>query len=244
MTVSRSPNAGSPHSTGSNSTGSSHAISERITTVQASLPDSVRLIGVTKNKPSSAVRAAYEAGVRDFGESRVQEAIAKQAELTDLPNLTWHLIGHLQTNKARKALMHFDWIHSLDSLKLATKLDELAQELSRTPYCCLQVKMVPDSAKYGFDCAKLWQVLPELNRMKSLQIVGLMTIPPQGSTEAESRHIFQEARALATQINQKNLDRLQIRELSMGMSGDYPAAIATGSTMIRLGTTLFGDRPA
>ena len=219
-------------------------IQERITTIQASLPPQVRLVGVTKKMPSSAIRAAYMSGLREFGESRVQEAVTKQAELTDLADVTWHLIGHLQANKARKALMHFDWIHSVDSLKLAQKLDELAAELSRSPSCCLQVKMIPDPPKYGFELESLWQALPELNRLNHLKIVGLMTIPPLETSMAEREFIFKQARDLAMQINNQQFDRLQITELSMGMSGDYQAAIAAGSTLIRLGTTLFGDRPA
>lgn len=219
-------------------------IRERIATIQSSLPSQVRLIGVTKKMPISVIRAAHASGLREFGESRVQEAIAKQAELTDLEGVTWHLIGHLQTNKVRKALLHFDWIHSVDSLKLAQKLDESAAELSCAPYCCLQVKMIPDPPKYGFELEALWQALPKLNQLKHLKIIGLMTIPPLESSMAERQHLFKQASELAIQINNRKFDRLRITELSMGMSGDYQAAIAAGSTLIRLGTTLFGDRPA
>ncbi|MEO1094265.1 MAG: YggS family pyridoxal phosphate-dependent enzyme [Cyanobacteria bacterium J06638_28] len=218
-------------------------IQARIATVQASLPPHVRLIGVTKKQPSSSIRAAYQVGIRNFGESRVQEALAKQTELADLSDITWHLIGHLQTNKARKAILHFDWIHSVDSLKLAHRLNELAKELARQPYCCLQVKIVPDADKYGFTLEELQAALPALNQMGHLRIKGLMTIPPLGSSTTEVEHIFQQAHDLAVKINSQSLDRLRISELSMGMSGDYSLAIAAGSTMIRLGTTLFGDRP-
>lgn len=217
-------------------------IRERITAVKSSLPASTRLIGVTKTMPSAVVRAAYECGIRDFGESRVQEAMAKQDDLNDLDDITWHLIGHLQTNKARKALAHFSWIHSLDSLKLGQRLNELAAELSNCPNCCLQVKLVPDPDKYGFSVEAVWEALPVLNQLQHLNITGLMTIPPLESSLADSERIFNQARTLADQINQQRFDRLHITELSMGMSGDYPAAIAAGSTMVRLGTTLFGDR--
>jgi len=223
---------------------STNPIADRVTAVAAELPLSVRLIGVAKKHPASAIRAAYQAGLRDFGESMVQEAIAKQAELTDLDGLTWHLIGHLQSNKARKALEHFDWIHSVDSLKIATRLDTIAAAMARSPSCCLQIKMVPDPAKFGFALEELWAALPQLNQLEHLKIVGLMTIPPLESSLAEVQAIFQQAQMLAEQINQQGFDRLHLSELSMGMSGDYPVAIAAGSTMIRLGTTLFGDRPA
>lgn len=220
------------------------SIQETVASVLASIPPQVRLIGVTKRKPSSVIRDAYEANLRDFGENQVQEAIAKQTEVSDLTDITWHFIGHLQSNKARKALLHFDWIHSVDSIKIANRLNDIAIELSRSPYCCLQVKMVPDPAKYGFSVEELWAVLPQLNELEHLKIVGLMTIPPQDSSMEEIENIFKSARSLADQINQKRFERVHIRELSMGMSGDYPIAITAGSTMIRLGTTLFGDRPA
>ncbi|RZM82859.1 YggS family pyridoxal phosphate-dependent enzyme [Leptolyngbya iicbica] len=223
---------------------STNSIADRITIITRDLPPQVRLIGVSKRQPASAVRAAYQANLRDFGESMVQEAIAKQAELTDLDDITWHLIGHLQSNKARKALEHFDWIHSIDSLKIATRLDKIAGEIGRSPYCCLQVKMVPDPAKFGFSLEELWAALPELNQLRHLNIVGVMTIPPLESSMAEVEAIFERAKILANQINQQGFDQLHLSELSMGMSGDYPVAIAAGSTMIRLGTTLFGDRPA
>jgi pyridoxal phosphate enzyme (YggS family) len=223
---------------------STNPIANRITAIAHELPPSVRLIGVSKKQPASAVRAAYQANLRDFGESMVQEAIAKQAELADLDDITWHLIGHLQSNKARKALEHFDWIHSIDSLKIATRLNKIAGEMARSPYCCLQVKMVPDPAKFGFSLEELWSALPTLNHLEHLNIVGLMTIPPLESSMAEVEAIFERAKILLDQINQQGFDQLHLSELSMGMSGDYSVAIAAGSTMIRLGTTLFGDRPA
>lgn len=217
-------------------------ITTRIVRLRQTLPETVRLIAVTKTMPATAVRAAYAAGIRDFGESRVQEAIAKQADLSDLPDLTWHLIGHLQTNKARKALEHFQWIHSVDSLKLAEKLNQLAEDLPQAPTCCLQVKLADDPAKSGFLRDQLWTQLADLNQLTHLNIVGLMTIPPYGLTQAATEAVFRQARDLAAQINSAQWEHIHIRELSMGMSGDYALAIAAGSTMIRLGTILFGDR--
>ncbi|PSN18772.1 YggS family pyridoxal phosphate-dependent enzyme [filamentous cyanobacterium CCP5] len=215
----------------------------RLHQVCQQIPDTVRLIAVTKKFPAEVVRAAYGAGVRDFGESQVQEAEAKQAELTDLPDMTWHLIGHLQSNKARRAVELFDWIHSVDSLKLAKRLNHLAAEAGRSPQCCLQVKMVSDPPKYGFDQDQLWSALPTLDQLDQLSISGLMTIPPMGLSPQATRDVFDQARSLADKINAAGFERLQIQELSMGMSGDYPIAIAAGATMVRLGTALFGDRP-
>ncbi|MEO0537282.1 MAG: YggS family pyridoxal phosphate-dependent enzyme [Cyanobacteria bacterium P01_A01_bin.123] len=217
-------------------------IAERISNIRQGLPDSVRLIAVTKKFPSDVIRVAYEAGVRDFGESQVQEAIAKQFELQDLTDITWHLIGHLQRNKARRALEHFQWIHSVDSLSLAQRLNHLAQQIPVRPQCCLQVKVVPDLPKYGFTLEQLWSALPDLNQLQQLEWAGIMTIPPMGLDQAQTQAVFEQTQQLATTINQQGFQNIQIRELSLGMSSDYPFAIAAGSTMIRLGTVLFGQR--
>ena len=154
------------------------SIAERITNIRSNLPESVRLIAVTKQVSVDTIRTAYAAGIRDFGENRVQEAEAKQAQLQDLPNITWHLIGHLQTNKAVKALKQFQWIHSVDSLKLARPLNALSEEFSCSPNICLQVKILPDPHKYGWSMAELMSDLAELNQCQNLKIKGLMTIPP------------------------------------------------------------------
>lgn len=218
-------------------------VARQIAAVRQTLPPEVTLVAVTKQLPSELLRIAYAAGLRDFGESRVQEAIAKQAALGDLSDITWHLIGQLQANKARKALEHFQWIHSVDSLKLALRLDQLAAELGVRPRCCLQVKMVPDPPKTGFELDTLAAALPQLSQLSHLDLVGLMTIPPQGTDPEATRAIFEAARDLAAQLSQPGKYQLPITTLSMGMSGDYPAAIAAGSTLVRLGTILFGARP-
>jgi PLP dependent protein len=218
------------------------AIGDRIAQIRQTLPDSVRLIAVTKQVSADAIREAYAAGVRDFGENRVQEAEAKQAELQDLADVTWHLIGHLQANKAAKALTLFQWIHSIDSLKLAQRLDQLAADLPQPPQVCLQVKILPDPDKFGWSVPDLLHDLPQLDRCQHLNIVGLMAIPPLGLDEAQTRSLFDQTRDLAAQIRQQPWQRIQMTELSIGMSGDYPWAIAAGATAIRLGRTLFGDR--
>ncbi|MEB3338235.1 MAG: YggS family pyridoxal phosphate-dependent enzyme [Leptolyngbyaceae bacterium] len=220
----------------------SNAIAQHILHLRQGIPDHVRLIAVTKQVSVDAMRAAYDAGVRDFGESRIQEAEAKQAQLEDLPGVTWHFIGHLQSNKAKKALEHFQWIHSLDSLALAQRLDQLAVTLDRKPQVCLQVKILPDPSKFGWSVSELWADLPALDQLTNLQIEGLMTIPPAGLDPAGVLQVFQQTQELATQIRQQPWLNLQMRHLSMGMSGDYPLAIQAGATMIRPGRLLFGDR--
>ena len=218
------------------------SIAERITNIRSNLPESVRLIAVTKQVSVDTIRTAYAAGIRDFGENRVQEAEAKQAQLQDLPNITWHLIGHLQTNKAVKALKQFQWIHSVDSLKLAKRLNALSEEFSCSPNICLQVKILPDPNKYGWSMAELMSDLAELNQCQNLKIKGLMTIPPQGLDDLQTLSVFKKTQELAREISKKNLSNLKTQELSMGMSEDYNLAISAGATIVRLGRILFGER--
>jgi pyridoxal phosphate enzyme (YggS family) len=219
------------------------SIADRVATVRKRLPASVKLIAVTKQVSIAAMREAYAAGVRDFGESRVQEAASKQGQLQDLPDITWHFIGSLQSNKAKKALELFQWIHSLDSLKLAQRLDQLAQPLSCEPQVCLQVKLLPDPNKSGWTVRELLADLPELNQCSNLQIRGLMTIPPLGLDDSETLNVFNRTRELAVEIQQQNWSHIQMQQLSMGMSDDYQLALKAGATMVRLGRILFGKRP-
>ncbi|MBF2073526.1 MAG: YggS family pyridoxal phosphate-dependent enzyme [Synechococcales cyanobacterium C42_A2020_086] len=224
------------------STSSINPIADRLEQIWSTLPSSVRLIAVTKQVPVELMRAAYEAGVRDFGESRIQEAMTKQTQLADLPDITWHFIGHLQTNKVARALDLFQWIHSVDSLKLAQQLNQRAQERQQSPKVCLQVKLLPDPQKYGWTEAELLEALPELDRCSHLQIVGLMTIPPYGLSQDETLAVFRNTRRLAEQIQAQSWSHLRMHHLSMGMSDDYQLAVQAGATMVRLGRTLFGER--
>ncbi len=214
---------------------------DRILAVQTSLPTTVRLVAVTKTVPTTLMRAAYQAGVRHFAESRVQEALAKQAELRDLRDITWHFIGHLQSNKALRVLESFSWIHSLDTLKLAEYLNALGSKLGKRPQVCLQVKILPDDHKFGWSPDQLWREVGALEQCTNLDLCGLMTIPPQGLPDADIAAVFAVTRELAAAISQGS--RLSLHDLSMGMSGDYQLAVAAGATMVRLGTILFGDRP-
>jgi PLP dependent protein len=218
------------------------SISETIATIRASLPPSVRVIAVSKYMPTELMRAAYAAGIRDFGESRIQEAASKQTELQDLPDITWHFIGHLQSNKAKKALELFDWIHSVDNLQIAQRLDTLAQQLGVSPVVCLQVKILPDPHKSGWMIPQLLADLAALNQCKTLQIQGLMTIPPRDLDNGEILNIFHRTHELAQEIASQNWSNITMQHLSMGMSGDYHLAVQAGATMVRLGTVLFGQR--
>ncbi|MUL36889.1 YggS family pyridoxal phosphate-dependent enzyme [Gloeocapsopsis dulcis] len=219
------------------------SIAERIAQIRKELPDTVRLIAVTKQVSVAAMREAYAAGVRDFGESRVQEAASKQAQLHDLTDVTWHMIGRLQANKAKKALELFQWIHSVDSLKLAQRLNQLAIQESCQPKICLQVKLQSDPNKTGWTIPELLNDLPALNQCERLNIQGLMTIPPLGLNDVEILNFFNQTRALAINIREQHWSNLQMQQLSMGMSNDYYLAVQAGTTMVRLGRILFGARP-
>ncbi|CCH65646.1 Hypothetical protein YggS, proline synthase co-transcribed bacterial homolog PROSC [Richelia intracellularis HM01] len=217
-------------------------IHERIHAIRSKLPESVQLLAITKTVTSEVIRSAYNAGIRDFGENRIQEAIKKQNALQDLTDITWHFIGHLQSNKAKKALQCFSWIHSVDNLKLAEHLHKLAVKLKVSPLVLLQVKILPDPTKSGWHIPQLMADLPTLNNFKNLKIQGLMTIPPQGLNETQTLEIFNRTRELAVEIQSQNWSHIQMKNLSMGMSGDYHLAIQAGATMVRLGTILFGER--
>jgi PLP dependent protein len=218
------------------------AIAHNIEAIRRDLPPTVRLMVVSKQVSASAIRAAYATGIRDFGESQIQEAERKQQELADLPDLCWHLIGHLQGNKVRKALQLFDWIHSVDSLKLAERIDRVALELGIEPKVCLQVKILPDPDKYGWSIPELLADLPQLQGYHQLKIRGLMAIPPLGLSVTQVRELFDRTKALSAEISNQTGNAIQISELSMGMSGDYPQAVAAGATIVRLGSIIFGDR--
>jgi PLP dependent protein len=214
-------------------------VTQRIAEITQELPNTVRLIAVTKGVSVELMRSAYQVGVRDFGESRVPEAIDKQAALADLPDICWHMIGHLQTNKARKALQIFDWIHAVDSLKLLQQLERIAKELQVRPAICLQVKIWPDPQKYGWSVEELLVDLMAIDQCQQLQIQGLMAIAPLGLTPEESKDFFTELRKLRDRISQSDWQHVALKELSMGMSNDYPSAVESGATIIRVGSKIF-----
>ncbi|MEL4894210.1 YggS family pyridoxal phosphate-dependent enzyme [Crocosphaera sp. Alani8] len=215
-------------------------IAKNLDKILSQIPSSVRLIAVTKKKSVAAIKEAYDYGIRDFAESRVQEALLKQEDLQEYEDICWHFIGHIQTNKAKKILENFHWIHSVDSLKLAEHLDKLAMKNSISPRVFLQVKLLPDPNKYGWEAVELFQDLPTLESLKNLKIEGLMTILPLGLSEYECLDTFDKTKETAIRITQES--SLRLKELSMGMSNDYLLAVQKGSTMIRLGTVIFGER--
>lgn len=206
------------------------------------LPATTQLIAVSKTHSADKIRAAYQFGVRDFAENRLQEALTKQKDLADLDDIIWHFIGHLQKNKAKKAIAHFDWIHTVDSLPLAKKLNGYAETLGKSPRILLQLKPLPDPNKYGWEMGQFQTDLEALAQCQHLNIQGLMTILPLGLSLEERLAAFQTIRNLKEQLNQTPHFPFELTELSMGMSGDYAEAVKAGSTMVRVGSALFGQR--
>jgi pyridoxal phosphate enzyme (YggS family) len=209
----------------------------------AHAPSLPRLIAVSKTFPLAAVREAAAAGHRDFGENRVQEGLDKISATADL-GLTWHLIGHLQTNKARKAAAAFHWIHSIDSLGLLDKVEAGAIEAGTTPHLLLQVDLAGEATKFGAPPDALRDLALAATHTKAATLCGLMTIPPAVNDPEEARPWFQRLRDIRDQLVADGIPAGSLRELSMGMSHDFAVAIEEGATMVRVGTAIFGGRPA
>ena len=204
-------------------------------------PSSVLLIAVSKTFPIEAVREAYAAGHRDFGENKVQEGLQKIVTSADLP-IRWHLLGHLQTNKARKAAPAFATIHSVDSVDLLRKLDAAAAEAGRTPELLIQVDLGGEATKFGVAPGEVPPLLEAAAALTSARVVGLMTLPPIPESPEDARPYFKRLRALRDEWLAAGVPAPMLRELSMGMSADFEVAVQEGSTMVRVGTAIFGSR--
>ena len=201
--------------------------------------DSVQLLAVSKTKPAEAVREAYAAGVRDFGENYLQEALGKQLELTDLP-LSWHFIGPIQSNKTRAIAENFAWVHSVDRLKIAQRLSEQRPADLPPLNICIQVNVSGEASKSGCTPADLPALASAISALPRLTLRGLMAIPEPTDDRAEQDAAFAAVREL-NQSLQASL-KLPLDTLSMGMSHDLESAIAQGATWVRIGTALFGAR--
>lgn len=205
-------------------------------------PAAIRLIAVSKTHPADLVRQAIDAGVADLGENRVQEAETKIAEL-GRERARWHLIGHLQSNKARRAVQLFDVIHSLDSATLARKLDHACQEENRDVLPVLvQVDLGHEATKSGVEESELRGVVDAVTNSQRLQLAGLMTLPPFFEEAELARPYFASLRALRDKLREHGSFGNAEGELSMGMTHDYEVAIEEGATMVRVGTAIFGQR--
>jgi len=204
-------------------------------------PSSIRLVAVSKTFPTDAVREAYAAGQRDFGENRVQEGLQKIGETTDL-TIRWHLLGHLQTNKARKAGPAFAMVQSVDSVELIQKLDAAATEAGRSPELLIQVDLAGEATKFGVPPAEVPRLFDAAGACRAASVVGLMTLPPVPDTPEDARPFFRRLRGLRDEWLAAGVPAPMLRELSMGMSGDFEVAIEEGATIVRVGTAIFGSR--
>ena len=201
-------------------------------------PALVQLIAVSKTFPASDIQAAIDAGQNVFGESRLQEAAPKIESLSSA--IEWHFIGRVQSNKVRKILSLFDYVHAVDSRKLAIYMDSVAADLGIRPKIFLQVNQSGEASKGGFSIRELRDEISEMVGLKHLEVVGLMTIPPAVVNPEDARHWFAEMRILRDQIMQNN--QIEVPLLSMGMSGDFEVAIEEGATHVRVGSAIFGRR--
>jgi pyridoxal phosphate enzyme (YggS family) len=200
--------------------------------------DSVTLLAVSKGQPADLIRAAAAAGVTDIGESYVTEALAKMETLADLP-LTWHFIGRLQANKTRPVAEHFAWVHGIDRLKIAERLSAQRPHHAPALNVCIQVSLGDEATKGGVPSAQVPALAAAVAALPRLALRGLMCVPPIETDPARQRGAFAQLRALRDSLNAAGL-RLDV--LSMGMSGDFEAAIQEGATLVRIGTALFGPR--
>jgi pyridoxal phosphate enzyme (YggS family) len=205
-------------------------------------PGEVKLIAISKTHPAAVIKQAIELGATDLGENRVQEAEGKIGEI-GRENVRWHLVGHLQANKARRAVNLFDVIHSLDTIDLAHRLDRLCAEERRTSLPVLiQVDLGHEETKSGIDESELTQLVESLGPLTRLQLIGLMTLPPFFNDPEQSRPFFRRLRKLRDELKQRGAFGKQAGELSMGMTHDFEVAIEEGATMVRVGTAIFGTR--
>lgn len=206
-------------------------------------PGSITLIAVSKTFGADAVRAAWAAGQRDFGENKVQEALQKIADTADM-EIRWHLIGHLQSNKARKAAGPFACVHSVDSVDLLERLDGAAVDQGVSPEILVQVDLAGEATKFGAPADVARRTVDAALQARALRLAGLMILPPWNEDQEQTRPWFARLRELRDAWLASGVPATALRHLSMGMSHDYEAAVEEGSTLVRVGTAIFGARTA
>ena len=204
--------------------------------------DDISLLAISKTFPGEYIVRAAQAGILKFGENRVQEAETKIPPLRGIPGLEWHLVGHLQTNKAKRAAELFDVIHSLDSVKLASKLNEASLEIGKVLSVLLQVDLGDEESKFGAEPGRVREIIAAMPGYKGLRLNGLMTIPPFFDNPDQVRPFFARLREIRENLESEQPGCLGLRHLSMGMSHDFEQAILEGATILRIGTAIFGLR--
>ena len=204
-------------------------------------PDSIRLIAVSKTISANVVEQAINAGVTTLGENYVQEARDQISTLSEY-SVNWHFIGHLQSNKAKYAVKLFDLIHSVDSVKLAREINKQAHKIEKVQHILIQVNISQEKTKSGISVEETIDLLTEVSQFENIAVKGLMTMPPFVNQPDRVRPFFAALRDLRDQAKDQDIARVSLSELSMGMTGDFEAAIAEGATMVRVGTAIFGER--
>lgn len=204
-------------------------------------PSSVRLVAISKTFTADHIRAAADCGQVDFGENKVQEALPKMERTGDLP-LRWHLVGHLQSNKARKAASVFDVVHSVDSAALAARLDEAAGASTRRLDWLIQVDLAGEATKHGASAADVVTLCEHAANLANARLAGLMILPPAVDNPVQARPYFRALRELRDELAGRGADQRMLGQLSMGMSHDFEVAVEEGATMVRVGTAIFGSR--
>ncbi len=204
-------------------------------------PEDIRLVAVSKTFPQTYIEAAVEAGLHHLGENRVQEALQKIAQSTEL-QIEWHLIGHLQGNKVRSAAAAFHWIHSVDSVKLLHRIDQAASDQGVTPHLLVQVDLAGEAAKHGASLEETRRLLDAAPSCQAAAVCGLMVMPPWNDDPEQARPYFRRLRDLRDELVSDGVAVRVTRDLSMGMSHDFEVAIQEGATIVRVGTAIFGRR--
>ncbi len=204
-------------------------------------PGEIRLVAVSKTVPADRVREAIDAGVSILGENYIQEALEKHHLLSD-GAVSWHFIGHLQSNKAKHAVRIFDLIHSVDRLKLVRELDKGAAKIDKVQKILIQVNIAEEATKSGVHETDLLELIKAASGLDNISIQGLMTMPPYFDDPEAARPFFAELRRLRDRIEDEKIPNVGMAELSMGMTGDFEAAIQEGATLVRIGTAIFGER--
>jgi pyridoxal phosphate enzyme (YggS family) len=220
-------------------------LASRIRTAAAAVGRSageIRLVAASKTFPPPAIREAVAAGVSDIGENYIQEARDKYAALQGTP-VRWHFIGHLQTNKAKYAVRMFDLIHTVDSYRLAFELDRCAQKIKKVQSVLIQVNVAGEASKSGVAPEEALPLIRRVAALEHVAVQGLMTLPPYFNAPEKVRPFFAALRRLRDRIAAERLETTGLKELSMGMTGDFEAAVAEGATLVRIGTAIFGERP-
>ncbi len=204
------------------------------------LPEEITLIAVSKTKPVSMISEIYEAGVRDFGENKVQEITAKSPVLPE--DIRWHMIGHLQRNKVKQVIDRACLIHSVDSIRLAVQISEEAKKKEITVPVLLEVNIAGEESKYGFTAEETAHFLPDIASLGGITVRGLMTSAPFVDDPEENREYFRRMKQLCVDLKAQNIDNTNMDYLSMGMTNDFEVAVEEGATHVRVGTAIFGER--